>query len=253
MVAHGAQVRRFTGDRESALSILSQFATKATVTLDIQRELVGERKELRDTAAGTAVNEELHLLEAKYREELEKLQQETAAALAEKDVELEKVLRAAQEKMERRLQRVHDDQAMFQAERREEIRRIQAQNQRRLHLLQREYDSKLQRERLQSSHERDEAQAALRDQMRRMELQNTAMSATFEQQMREMQDSNATLLERAQMAESAATSSVSAQSGGIGIGGRVANLAASGAIALADTIVGIPMALGSLFDLLNDL
>jgi hypothetical protein len=41
------------------------LTTKDKMTLDIQRELVEEEKPLCETAAGNAVNEELHYLETK--------------------------------------------------------------------------------------------------------------------------------------------------------------------------------------------
>ncbi|KAG5811352.1 hypothetical protein H9Q74_006072 [Fusarium xylarioides] len=138
MIEHGARVRRFDGTKQSALDVLMLFAGKAEITLDIQRELVDEGKSLGQTAAGSAVNEELHRLEAKYSEELKRIRAETAEALAEKDAQYENILKAERTKMEEKMHRIHSDQETLRQERREEVLRIVADNHRNMSQLQKE-------------------------------------------------------------------------------------------------------------------
>ncbi|CAM1504645.1 Fc.00g022360.m01.CDS01 [Cosmosporella sp. VM-42] len=64
LIAHGSQMTR-CNDKQSGLAILDSLISKSRVVLDIQRELVDEGKNLIDTAAGHALNEELIALQKK--------------------------------------------------------------------------------------------------------------------------------------------------------------------------------------------
>ncbi|KAF5704861.1 P-loop containing protein [Fusarium globosum] len=165
MIECGAQVQRFDGTESSALDVLMSFATKATMTLDIQRELVDEEKLLGETAAGSAVNEELHRLETKYRDELDRIQKETAEALAERDEQYEKILKQERKRMEQKLERIHSDQEMLRQERREEIRRIENDNK----LLQSKYDIKLKNQQLQAERIHQQDMAEMREKIQNSE------------------------------------------------------------------------------------
>lgn len=254
MISHGAQVKRFAGTKQSALDILMSFASKATVTLDIQRELVDEDKPLGETAAGNAVNEELHRLEAKYLAELGRIQQETAAALAEKDVQYENILKKERERMEQKLNRLHNDQELLRQERREEIRRIETENQRRFSLLKKEYDSKLEKQQLEAERIRQGDSAAFRDQLREMSTQNAVFSAGFHREIRDLQNSTEDQVRGLQSEnEALRASAASASSGSAGgnVGSKFLNLVAVGTMAAFDP-VAIPIALASLADFVSE-
>ncbi|KAF5972517.1 hypothetical protein FCOIX_9311 [Fusarium coicis] len=193
-------VQRFDGTQECALDVLMSFATKATMTLDIQRELVDEEKLLAETAAGNAVNEELHRLETKYRDELDRIQKETTEALAERDLQYEKILNLERERMEQKLDRIHSDQEVLRQERREEIRRIENDNK----LLQNKYDAKLKEQQLEAERIREQDRAEMREQMQNSEALIEALKT---------QKSNDELLK---------------------IGGRVTQVVALGAMAAFD-------------------
>ncbi|KAG9496349.1 hypothetical protein J7337_012936 [Fusarium musae] len=217
MIEYGAQVQRFDGTQECALDVLMSFATKATMTLDIQRELVDEEKLLGETAAGNAVNEELHRLETKYRDELDRIQKETTEALAERDLQYEKILNLERERMEQKLDRIHSDQEMLRQERREEIRRIENDNK----LLQNKYDAKLKEQQLEAERIREQDRAEMREQMQNSEALIEALKT---------QKSNDELLK---------------------IGGRVTQVAALGVMAAFDPNT-IPVVLASLVDLAKE-
>jgi hypothetical protein len=242
MVEHGASVKRFAGDQKSALDIILSLARKPAVTLDIQRELVDEDKPIGKTAAGNAVNEELHRLEEKYKGEIKRFQEETAAAMAEKDVKLERVLKKEREKMERKLDRIHGDQEMLRKERREEIRRVEEENERRFQLLKKEYDSKMEKQQLASERVRAEDRASFRETMGELHNQNATLNSTFKQQMRELQSAN----------EAALAAAAAAQQPQRDVGGKFANLLVTGTLAALDPLA-IPVALASLVDLVNEL
>ena len=57
----------------------------SAAVLQIQSELVGQKKDLIDTAVGNIVNEEVIRLEKKYKDELLQIQKEIDNALAIRD------------------------------------------------------------------------------------------------------------------------------------------------------------------------
>ncbi|KAK3369990.1 hypothetical protein B0H63DRAFT_454213 [Podospora didyma] len=223
---------------EAELMGKADFWEKATVTLDIQRELVDEDKPLGETAVGNAVNEELQRLEHKYKTELERIQQETAAALAEKDVHYEKILKKEREKMETKLERIHTDQEMLRRER----------------LMKREYQSKLEKQQLEADRKREEDRDAIRGQVRDVRMQNAIEMAAFRDRMMQIQTENEDQLRevRAENKSLRAASMATAHRGGGGnIGGKIVNLVAAGAFAAFDPL-GIPLVVAALGDFVDE-
>lgn len=76
------------GSRQSALGVILELGGNSTVTLDLQLQLVDEAKAIAETNADNAVNVELYAMEREYSSDLKQLQEETAEALAEKDIGL---------------------------------------------------------------------------------------------------------------------------------------------------------------------
>lgn len=106
LIKRGSTTARFTDTQESALEIIMSLAGRAPVTLQIQRELVEEEKNLIDTAAGTTVNEEMKKLEAKYKAEVSKIQQDMDEALSMRDQEMHDALDESKQTFQRRLDQV---------------------------------------------------------------------------------------------------------------------------------------------------
>ena len=127
MIRRGSRMARFNDSRSSALDIIMSLVSKDPVALNIQRELVEQRKALVDTAAGQVVNEELARLEAKHRREKATLQRELQDALAQRDVELQEILEEQRMKMDEKLESIHRQQAQLKAERRADRRRLENQ------------------------------------------------------------------------------------------------------------------------------
>ena len=123
LLRKGSRMARFT-DRSSAMTIIESLLQNHPVPLAIQQELVDSKKDLIDTAAGQAVNEELIKLERQYREERERLKQEMADALRQRDEELEQILEEQQQKLEHSLDKVKNQQEQLRAERRADQRRL---------------------------------------------------------------------------------------------------------------------------------
>jgi hypothetical protein len=79
MVDRGSNMSRFHGDRDSAISLVSQLLVRDEVVLQLQKELVDEGKDLNATVAGSYVDDNLEKLKQQVKDELasiEKLKQD---------------------------------------------------------------------------------------------------------------------------------------------------------------------------------
>ncbi|KAI9675987.1 MAG: hypothetical protein M1822_008373 [Bathelium mastoideum] len=123
MLAKGSAIKRVK-DRNSALDIVSGLLGKSPKALKIQRELVEEEKHLVDTAAGQVVNEELVRLEQKYKEDLERMQQQMDE-VREHDNELREILEKEQKKLSKDLDRLQKQQEQLKYDRRAEKRKME--------------------------------------------------------------------------------------------------------------------------------
>ncbi|KAI9863924.1 MAG: hypothetical protein M1824_005962 [Vezdaea acicularis] len=94
---YGAKMERHNNTQDSALRVLSHALGNPEIVLEIQREIVDEKKSLVQTAAGAAINQEILLLEAKWRRELED-------KLAEKDRTHSEIMRKINEDQQKELE-----------------------------------------------------------------------------------------------------------------------------------------------------
>ncbi|KAF2000625.1 hypothetical protein P154DRAFT_199661 [Amniculicola lignicola CBS 123094] len=124
MIGRGSRINRFEG-RESALHIIMSLVNRNPLPFLIQHEMVEERKELVQTAAGIAVNEELARLEAKHTKDLEDIKREHQEALATRDKELQEELLFQRHKLEEDIEKVQRQQRMLREQRRQDQRRMQ--------------------------------------------------------------------------------------------------------------------------------
>lgn len=248
MIAHGARVSRFTGDRRSALDILLSLAGGEPETLQLQRELVDERLPIGETAAGCAVNEELAALETRYREELQRIQEETTEALAERDHELEAILEKERAKMERRLERIHSDQELLRQDRREEIRRLEMEHLVRFDKMQRDYTTMV----AQHLRESGADQRQTSQQLAALQGQMAELQVSLQQQQQQQQMTN----------HGADQSNLPTQSEdgpphhrrrkmALKIGGNMLTIAASTALSVVHP-GAIPVAIGGVIDLISN-
>lgn len=113
MLAKGSAMSRFHGDRDSAISLVSQLLCKDTVTLSLQKELVDQGKRLDETVAGSYVNDNLEKLKRQYESELAslaKLRQD----LLNDDQAMRRRLQKDWEAEEARLKRAQQQQVSLQ-------------------------------------------------------------------------------------------------------------------------------------------
>ena len=99
MCNRGSKVFRYNGDRKSAMNIILYLvALGSAATLDIQREMVDEKKILADTSAGQEIQKELQEQQRKHDKERLELITAREKALKDKDHELaEELLKERQE------------------------------------------------------------------------------------------------------------------------------------------------------------
>ena len=94
---------------QSTHDIIRKIVKNHPEVLQIQRELVDEDKDIVDTAAGEAVNQELSEQIKRHRVELEKLQQEMAQALMKKDDETRQELDEERRKLQEMIEKTQKD------------------------------------------------------------------------------------------------------------------------------------------------
>lgn len=121
MLNKGSNMSRFHGDRGSAVVLLSQLLAKDSTVLDLQRQLVDERMELKDTTAGSYVNDNLEDLKAQYQKELlslEKLRQD----LLEEDRAMKRRIQQDMAKEKARLKGTQEQQVSLKRNIGKEVR-----------------------------------------------------------------------------------------------------------------------------------
>jgi len=110
----GSTVFRHDGTKECATKLVESMIERRNqdgpVLLNIQKEMIDDKKSLEDTAAGQEVEKELVEAKAKFREEITDLQESYDQALKERDDQLVEVLQEQRDDLEKKLQRASDAQ-----------------------------------------------------------------------------------------------------------------------------------------------
>ena len=135
MARNDSQVRRHMNTRESAMSILRTLIKhKLDIVLDIQKEL-GDGVRLDDTGAGRQLNEEIHRIQEKHRQELADLEKEKQDALRRRDAESVEQIEELQRENAQKLQQMAQDResikvdmARILEEREQQLRELDERN-----------------------------------------------------------------------------------------------------------------------------
>ena len=146
----GAQLARHHNTTESAHDIIRRIMNNHPAALQIQRELVDERKDIIDTAAGESINQELREQIKRHQKELKDLRDEMNQALAKKDNEMKRELEQAKKGLEEKVAKIRKDtekMALNYAEEKENmenrIKEMQAEVEKERERTVAEYDQKL--------------------------------------------------------------------------------------------------------------
>ena len=105
----GAQMVRHHNTTKSAHDIIRVIMKNHPIVLQIQRELVDEHKNIIDTAAGEAVNQELNEQIRRHQAELKVVQGEMMQALKEKDEEVRQELEEETRKLQEQMEKIKQD------------------------------------------------------------------------------------------------------------------------------------------------
>lgn len=109
MLGHGSTLARFDGSRDSAIGIASQLVSRQSIVLELQRELIDERKTLKETVAGSYVSDDLSEMKAQYERELRDLEQ-LRQTLRENDNAMRRRVQADWAREQQRLQMAREDE-----------------------------------------------------------------------------------------------------------------------------------------------
>lgn len=139
MMGQGSRVVRIRNYAQSK-DVLTQMSRKSTVTLDIQKEMVEERRSLDDTAVGKAVNAQMAQLKAEHEAQLAKAKADAQELLRKRD---EENWKRHEEQLQRHKQ-VQEAQVKLHEAQKAERARLEA----RLHEVERKAEASTQAEKM---------------------------------------------------------------------------------------------------------
>ncbi|PPQ81007.1 hypothetical protein CVT25_014515 [Psilocybe cyanescens] len=112
----GALFLRHENTRETAHNVLRHIIENHPVSLQIQRELIDEGKDISQTAAGAELNREMMEQIQKHRQELRSLQEEMQEAIRTKDEETRRELEIETKKLQTEMNRVENESKKLASE-----------------------------------------------------------------------------------------------------------------------------------------
>ena len=127
MVSRGSQYRRFDNTQQSAFSLLDLVLGLERCKLQMQEEMVGENKDVKDTSAGKILEGELEKLKEQFAKEKEDMK---AQAKLERDQEIKAMMEAAKADAAAKLEKVIQEQNKLMEQRlSEQMKKLQEQQQ----------------------------------------------------------------------------------------------------------------------------
>lgn len=125
-----AQLARHHNTTQSAHDILRRILKNDPAPLLIQRELVDEGKDIKSTAAGEAVNEDLNALIKRHEAEMGTLREEMRLALEEKDEWMRKELEQESRRIKAQMDKMRMETEAMATKYNEERKRMEKAMQR---------------------------------------------------------------------------------------------------------------------------
>lgn len=122
----GATMERHDGSLTSAQEIVRRIINNTPMTLRVQREIVDEKKDIKETAAGIELDRELAALRAQHKKELAEVREEMEEALAANDLKAKKELEQVRANLEGNIARIEGDRERLSREFAEEKARADA-------------------------------------------------------------------------------------------------------------------------------
>ena len=113
LLGSGATLTRYEGDRQSGFELLYQIVPYKPRVLDIQHEIVNQRKNLVETSAGQAIKEELRRMQGKHEEDMKIMEDEFREALAAGDDEVKDALEREKRDIAAKIEQLKADQRIL--------------------------------------------------------------------------------------------------------------------------------------------
>lgn len=110
MQTQGSTVFRYTGSLASAHHIIGFFLEKAPTVLDIQQQMVDDKKAIYETSAGRALDGHLDRERQRWADDLRKTQQQMQEAIQARDAVSKRMLEDVQRENRQHLARLKQDQ-----------------------------------------------------------------------------------------------------------------------------------------------
>lgn len=132
MIEEGARMVRYDNTQAGAKAIVLDMVSRGRINLQIQTEMCDRGLSLADTQAGVALNNELAQLAKQHAEELAKVQKEMQAAIEAQDTKMHSALKRQSTKYEEKVNEMHAQQEVLKADRRNEMRALEQEFDRRL-------------------------------------------------------------------------------------------------------------------------
>ena len=165
----GAQLVRHHNTVQSAHDIIRSIMKNKPAALQIQRELVDQKRDIVHTSAGEVINKELNEQIRRHQEELKAVQEDMMKALKEKDEETRQELEAETRKLQEQMDRMKMDSESMASNYLAEKRKM---------------EEAMERVEEQARRDREKAEAAYKQQMDDLNrrLQETANSSVAERE-----------------------------------------------------------------------
>ena len=176
----GAQMVRHHNTAQSAQDIIRMIMKNRPVVLQIQRELVDEHKDIVDTAAGEAVNQELNEQIRRHQAELKEVQEQMMQALKEKDEETRQEMEEESRKLQEQMERIKKDSEGMASNYTEEKERMETKM--------REMQEEAKKERQRAEAEYNRQMADLNHRLQEASNVSKAERARLEGEIKRLQD-----------------------------------------------------------------
>ena len=155
----GARMTRHHNTEQSARDAVRMIMKNRHVVLQIQRELVDERRDITRTSAGEIINRELNELIRRHQASLNEIQEGMRQALREKDEETRQELEEEKRQLQEEMRKIREDSDGMASNYAEEKQRMKAR------MKEMEQEAKRERERLEAKYNQEigELQHRLQD------------------------------------------------------------------------------------------
>ena len=117
MIKNGSEFRRFSNDKASALKIIGRIIDKhKKFVLSLQKEMADGHKALDETDAGKALNLEMNKQKEMFEKKLQEQEVEMQDALKENDLKYAQAVLDAQDKIQKDMERLAENQLRLQVD-----------------------------------------------------------------------------------------------------------------------------------------